>query len=134
MSTVRKDGGIAIATATSGIAATILPGGRTAHSRFKLPLQPKATSTCSISKQSKLAKLLKQSTVLMWDEATMVHRYAFEAFDRTMRDIMDVDEPFGGKILIMGGDFRQVLPVVPKATRNEAINACIIKSLLWEKF
>ena len=52
---LRKLGHIAIAIATSGIiatssiAATLLPGGRTAHSRFKIPLTPDASSTCSIS-------------------------------------------------------------------------------------
>ncbi|KAL6645873.1 hypothetical protein ACP70R_017481 [Stipagrostis hirtigluma subsp. patula] len=35
---VRSEGKIAVATATSGVAASILPGGRTAHSRFKIPL------------------------------------------------------------------------------------------------
>ena len=42
----------------------------------------------------------------------MAHRFAFEAVDRTFRDLTNVDEPFGGKIFILGGDFRQILPVV----------------------
>ena len=36
LATLRKAGHIAIPTATSGIAATLLPGGRTVHSRFKI--------------------------------------------------------------------------------------------------
>ncbi len=35
---VRKQIKIAVAVASSGIAATLLPGGRTPHSTFKLPL------------------------------------------------------------------------------------------------
>ncbi|XP_016494500.1 uncharacterized protein LOC107813714 [Nicotiana tabacum] len=46
---------------------------------------------------------------------------------------MDIDEPFGGKVMIFGGDFRQVLPVVPKATRVETVNASLVKSYLWPK-
>ncbi|KAL0011446.1 hypothetical protein SO802_006554 [Lithocarpus litseifolius] len=71
LATLRKAGHIAIATATSGIAATLLPGGRTAHSRFKIPLTPDASSTCSISKQSDLAELIRRATIIIWDEAPM---------------------------------------------------------------
>ncbi|KAF1883265.1 hypothetical protein Lal_00030370 [Lupinus albus] len=58
-------------TATSGIAATLLPGGQTAHSRFKIPLNPDSSSVCSISKQSDLAKLITQASTIVWDEAPM---------------------------------------------------------------
>lgn len=47
---VRSRGDIALATATSGAAASILPGGRTAHSRFKIPLHHETNSTCNLSK------------------------------------------------------------------------------------
>ena len=81
LSSIRKKGLIALATASSGIAANILPGGRTAHSRFKIPLSIEASSTCSISKNSDLAKLLRKSSIIIWDEAPMTHRYAFEFVD-----------------------------------------------------
>lgn len=42
----------------------------------------------------------------------MAHRHHLEAFDRTLRDIAGSDEPFGGKVLVLGGDFRQILPVI----------------------
>ncbi|KAH0657478.1 hypothetical protein KY289_026226 [Solanum tuberosum] len=44
---------------------------------------------------------------------------------------MDIDKPFGGKVMVFGGDFRQVLPVVPKSTRAEIVNASLVKSYLW---
>ncbi|KAL6292673.1 hypothetical protein ACE6H2_000815 [Prunus campanulata] len=129
LANMRRFGHIVLATATSGIAATILPGGRTAHSRFKIPLSPDSSSTCSISKQSDLAKLIQKAKAIIWDEATMAHRHAFEALDRTFRDIIDVDLPFGGKTMIFGGDFRQVLPVIPKGTKSELIQAIKILKL-----
>ena len=61
----------------------------------------------------------------------MTHRYALEAVDRTLRDITGLELPFGGKVMVFGGDFRQLLPVVPNATKAETINACIAKSPLW---
>jgi hypothetical protein len=41
---------IAIATATSGIAASIVPGGRTAHSHFKIPIKLDNNTMCSFTK------------------------------------------------------------------------------------
>ncbi|XP_028092146.1 uncharacterized protein LOC114292392 [Camellia sinensis] len=131
LASVRSQGRIAIATATFGIAATLLPGGRTAHSRFKISLNLEASSVCSITKQSDLAELIRRETVILWDEATMTNRYAFEALNRTLIHITGVDYPFGGKIMVFGGDFRQVLPVVPKGTKAETIAASIVKSPLW---
>src|SRR5436190_18863780 len=55
---VRSDEGIALATASSGIAATLLDGGTTAHSRFKIPIDIQTDSTCNIPTQSHLARLL----------------------------------------------------------------------------
>jgi ATP-dependent DNA helicase PIF1 len=39
IATVRSEGLIAVATATSGIAASIMHGGHTAHSVFKIPIK-----------------------------------------------------------------------------------------------
>jgi hypothetical protein len=80
-----------------------------------------------------LADLLRRAVVLIWDEATMTHRKAFEALDTTLRDITGVEMPFGGKVMILGGDFRQVLPVVPRGSKAQMIDACIVKSPLWNK-
>ncbi|KAB2619505.1 hypothetical protein D8674_015374 [Pyrus ussuriensis x Pyrus communis] len=129
LASLRRLGHIVLATASSGIAATILPGGRTAHSKFKIPLSLDASSMCSIGKQSDLAKLIQKAKAIIWDEATMTHRHAFEALDRTFRDLTDIDLPFGGKIMIFGGDFRQVLPVIRKGTKSELIQASVILKL-----
>ncbi|GBN94978.1 hypothetical protein AVEN_9899-1 [Araneus ventricosus] len=44
------------------------------------------------------------------------------------------DKPFGGKVTIIGGDFRQTVPVVPRGTRADVIESCIKSSPLWSKF
>ena len=59
LANVRSKGNIALAVASSGIAALLLDGGRTAHSRFKIPLVTNETSNCNISVQSDLATLIK---------------------------------------------------------------------------
>ncbi|CAN1189516.1 ATP-dependent DNA helicase PIF1 [Linum perenne] len=88
ISRVRSTGGITLVVASSGIAATLLPDGVTAHSRFKIPLEIDNLSTCMVKKGSEVAELLKSATLIVWDEAPMIHRLAFEAVDRTMCDII----------------------------------------------
>ena len=102
---------------------------------MKAPLKPTNDSTLSISSQSNLATLIRRTKLLLIDEATMLDRYLLEAMDRTLRDIMQTPEkPFGGKIVILAGDFRQCLPVVPGATRAGTVEHCINQSHLWSNF
>ncbi|CAN1797447.1 ATP-dependent DNA helicase PIF1 [Linum perenne] len=114
ISKVRSTGGIALVVASSGIAATLLPDGVTAHSRFKIPLEIDNLSTCTIKKGSDVAELLKSATLIVWDEAPG-ENYV----------------PFGGKVVLLGGDFRQTLPVVPNGSREDNINATLPRSYLW---
>ncbi|CAN1242010.1 ATP-dependent DNA helicase PIF1 [Linum perenne] len=121
----------------SGIAATLLPGGVTAHSRFKIPIEVDHASTCAIKKGTNLARLMQQATLIVWDEAPMVHRLSFEAVDRTLCDIMNTPtegpnyKPFGGKTVILGGDFRQTLPIVKNGGREDNLGASLTRSYLW---
>ncbi|XP_071916266.1 uncharacterized protein [Coffea arabica] len=131
LTTLRTQGHIALAIASSGVAAFILPGGRTAHSRFKIPLDASNTKTFQISKQSSTAKLIVMAKLILWDEASMAKRDTIEAFDLLLKDIMDSDKPFGGKVVIFGGDFRQTLPVIQNATRDIQVQASFVNSTLW---
>ena len=120
---------------TTGIAANLLQLGRTFHSRLKAPLNPSADSTLQISAQSSLAKLVRMARLLLIDESTMLDRFQLEALDRSLKDLMGKpDQPFGGKILLLAGDFRQCLPVVPGATRAQTVSHCINQSHLWQHF
>ncbi|KAG5532360.1 hypothetical protein RHGRI_026852 [Rhododendron griersonianum] len=131
LATVRSTKGIALATATSGVAASILPNGRTAHSRFKIPLERDGKITCNVGKQTGLAKLLRATSLIIWDEASMAKRQTIEALDDLLRDITEVNSLFGGKVVVLGGDFRQVLPVIPKGTKEDCIDASLVRSHIW---
>lgn len=131
---VRSTGKIALAVASSGIAATLLEGGRTAHSTFKLPLKIPTednSSVCSVSKQSNTGKLMRDCSLIIWDEATMSNKMSVEALDRTMRDLRNKNSPMGGCTVLFSGDFRQILPVVTRGTRADEINASLKRSNLW---
>lgn len=130
---LRSKGEIVLTVASSGIAALLIPGGRTAHSRFVIPIDINEESTCTITQGSPLAELIIKTKLIIWDEAPMAHKYCFEAVDKTFKDIMKSSEPFGGKIVVLGGDFRQILPVIPKGTRHEVVFASIKSSYLWEE-
>uniref|UniRef100_K3ZDX1 ATP-dependent DNA helicase n=1 Tax=Setaria italica TaxID=4555 RepID=K3ZDX1_SETIT len=123
---------IVVATATSGIAASIMPGGRTAHSRFKIPIKLDDSTMCSFTKQSGTTELLRRASLMIWDEVVMTKRQCVEALDRSLQDIMDCTQPFDGKVMLFGGDFRQVLPVVACGTRAQITAATLLKSYIWE--
>nr|XP_043626130.1 uncharacterized protein LOC122597620 [Erigeron canadensis] len=86
---------------------------------------------------SELAALIKIRKLIIWDEAPMIHKHCFEALDRTMRDILRSTQPnsedkvFGGKVVVFGGDFRQILPVIPKGIRSMIVNASLNSSHIW---
>ncbi|CAH9080016.1 unnamed protein product [Cuscuta epithymum] len=134
---LRCKGEIVLNVASSGIASLLLPGGRTAHSRFAIPININEDSTCNIKQGSQLAGLIVKCKLIIWDEAPMVHKHCFEALDKTMRDILQLTNPvslstpFGGKTIVFGGDFRQILPVIPKGSRNDIVSATINASYLW---
>ncbi|XP_033229725.1 ATP-dependent DNA helicase PIF1-like [Belonocnema kinseyi] len=57
-----------------------------------------------------------------------------EVMDRTLRDLMKNHLQFGGKIVVFGGDFRQLLPVKENATQCEIVKSSISFSALWKNF
>lgn len=138
VATIRSHQKIVLTVASSGVASLLLPGGRTAHSRFKIPCDLDDDIVCDIKRGSMLAKLIEATELIIWDEALMTHRKAFEALDRTFRDILASHSesaaatPFGGKVVVLGGDLRQILPVIEGGTRAQIVNAAIINSPLWQ--
>lgn len=72
--------------------------------------------------------------IIIWDETPMLKWQSIECLDKMLQDINDCNILFGGKVIIVGGDFQQILPIVLKWTREEIINASLLKSYLWPKF
>lgn len=126
---------IALAVASSGIAATLLPGGKTAHTMFKIPidLDRTETPTCAVTRNCDKAKVFQDCCLIVWDECTMSNKKAVEAVDRTLRDIRRDERPMGNVTLLLSGDFRQTLPVISRGTRFDEINASLKQSYLWPR-
>ncbi len=134
LASIRRDGHVAIAVASSGIAVLLLEGGRTSHSVFKIPIAIGRDSMCSIPMQSDFAELFRKAKLIVWDEAPAQHRHCAEAVDRTLCDIMQRPySPFGGKVVVFGGDFRQCPLVVSKGSRAAIVSAALSRSILWHE-
>ncbi|GAU47108.1 hypothetical protein TSUD_403410 [Trifolium subterraneum] len=135
-SSLRSKQEIVLTVATSGIAALLLPGGRTAHSKFKLPVPTLDNSMCKTEHDSDLADLLRATKLIIWDEAPMAHKYTFEALDRSLKDFMsntsNSTDIFGGKVVVFGGDFRQILPVIPRGSRSDIVHSSLNASYIWD--
>ncbi|KAK9052994.1 hypothetical protein SSX86_029624 [Deinandra increscens subsp. villosa] len=126
---------IVLAVASSGIASLLLPSGRTAHSRFRIPIDIKPESLCNMKKHTQLSELLKETSLIVWDEATMTDKKCFESLDRTLKDILEnPSQLFGGLSVVLGGDFRQTLPIKQKATKHDVISMALPNSKLWKHF
>jgi hypothetical protein len=128
---IRQEGEIAIAVASSGTAALLLKGGRTAHSTFKIPLDVTTSTMCEMTPRSEIASFIKRAKIIVWDECSMVSKDLIETVNRSFQDIMDNTAPFGGCLIVFGGDFRQVLPIIRGASRSVIVSQCLNKASFW---
>ncbi|KAF7844041.1 ATP-dependent DNA helicase pif1 [Senna tora] len=135
--TLRATNHIVLTVESSGIASILLPGGRTAHSHFAILLLINEDSTCNIKQGSPIAEFIRKTKLIIWDEAVMMNKYYFEAVDKSLRDIQQLNNPnslnnlFGRIVIVLLRDFRQILHVNPKGTRSDIVFAAHNSSYLW---
>ena len=132
---------IAVAVAASGIASLLLRGGRTAHNRFGLGINVDEHTTCQYTTTRFCARteILRRAEIIIWDEAPMSSKHVLHAVNRCLQDIMGnpVDSagnklPFGGKLVVLGGDLRQTVGVVEGGNRAMEVENSITRSPLWD--
>ncbi|KAJ6038801.1 hypothetical protein N7460_007518 [Penicillium canescens] len=133
---VRADERIVCVTGTTALSVIHYERGRPAHSAFGIPVQESDMGLVSkVSPQSGRAELLRQASLLIWEELPMAKKAVVECADQLLQDIMRNDLPFGGKLFIGLGDFRQVAPVVRRSSGPTAtVNSSIRTSTLWNHF
>jgi ATP-dependent DNA helicase PIF1 len=119
---LRSEGKIVLNVAASALAASVLIGGRTAHSCFGIPVPCTSGSFCSLKPRER--HLIKLSSIIFYDEMSMVSTDIANTVDRTLREIMQRDVPFGGKPFIFLGDFKQLLPVIPGSKADNTVKNC----------
>jgi hypothetical protein len=123
-----------IVVASSGVAAMMLREGTTSHSGLRIPVTIHCDSTCSWGPRSTLAATLANASVLIWDKISMSHRHCVKAVDRSLQELRNSTKPFGRLTVILGGNFRQTLPVVPGGGALQQALASLVRSALWPHF
>lgn len=78
--------------------------------------------------------LVKEASLILWDEALMMRKHFFQSFDRSLNDIVGAKskEPFGGKVVVFGAEFRNVLPVIYGGRWADIVLASLNLLYLWE--
>ena len=118
-------------TASSGVAAILLKGGGTLHSKMKIPFVISDEMDCNIKRQSKLCSEINKMDLLIWDEAPMFQKEILECLNRSLQDLRRNKKLFGGVTVLLSGDWRQILPIVNggRAATVQASHKC---SDLWD--
>jgi ATP-dependent DNA helicase PIF1 len=99
----RDQGYRVAATASTGIAATVLIGGRTLHSTFWIPLEVTDKTESRVKAHKEYAEPIKQLALLFVDEISMLHRDVLNYLDTMFKDVCNnKDEPFAGKVVVIG--------------------------------
>ncbi|GJZ51625.1 putative PIF1 DNA helicase/replication protein A1-like protein [Tanacetum coccineum] len=95
-----SQGKIVLSVVSSGIASLLLLGGRTSHSRFHIPIDLDGDSCCGIDVTSDLAELIRQSELIIWDEAPLQHSIKEGADVPYWLDDFFVDKLIGRSIIL----------------------------------
>jgi hypothetical protein len=89
--------------AASALAATVLTGGRTARSTFRIPIPASSSSLCGVKAGER--QLIREAAIIFYDAISMI--------SIGLREMKNHSMPFGEKIIVFLGDFKQLLPVMP---------------------
>ncbi|KAJ7843150.1 DNA helicase Pif1 like protein, partial [Mycena leptocephala] len=66
-------------------------------------------------------ELLREAALIIWDEAPMANRAVLACVEETCRRVMGNNLPFGGKVIVLLGDFRQTCPVIRRGSRAQVV-------------
>jgi ATP-dependent DNA helicase PIF1 len=119
---LRAQSRIVLNVAASALAATVLAGGRTAHSTFRIPIPASSSSLCGVKAGER--QLIREAAIIFYDEISMVSVDVANTLDRSLREIMKNSLPFGGKVVVFLGDFKQLLPVIPGVRGDVTVKDC----------
>lgn len=113
-----------IVVAPTKMAASNYPGGRTVHSVFGVPWTSNATTTCKTA--NKTAATIANLRVLIWDEIGSSSKFLVNAVSEEFKKYHNKDIPFGGVMVIFGGDFYQLRPIPEKGQKEAEISVVFL--------
>ena len=122
-----------LSAAYSGIAATLIPGAVTAHRLFGLPIDDEQFGS-TIGENTFAYKLLQRGTGFIIDECSMLHSRHLDGINTLQQKCANDSRPFGNKLTILTGDFRQGTAIVRGGQVGDIIDASISRSKLFKHF
>ncbi|KAL3096458.1 hypothetical protein niasHS_004420 [Heterodera schachtii] len=124
--------------AATGIAAELLYEGQTVHKRLCRQRHIDASTPLNVDLESNFAEMLRKIDGMIIDEISMQNRDVLEYVDRLLRFVVPTNLlkslPFGGKAVVIGGDWKQLTPVVPGGGHLDQYNASVKNSALFKHF
>lgn len=106
--------------APTGIAALNI-GGSTIHRTFKLPINYVSQSSHLYS-SSESAAMIEKADIVLIDEVSMLRADTFSHVEYKMRESVLSGSAFGGKQIIVVGDFYQLPPVIKNEEKADLKN------------
>ncbi|XP_045031967.1 ATP-dependent DNA helicase pif1-like [Daphnia magna] len=132
---LQSQGKQVITVASTGIVSTLLLDGATYHSQFKIYPPITETKRSKIEEGTYNAQMIRNASLINSDEASMKTNHALDTINHLLQTVMkNRVDPYGGKVLLLGGDFRQCLPVVRHGNRVQVAEATIINNATWPHF
>lgn len=133
---VRARREICLTCSSTAISALMIPNSTTAHTLFRIPVVRDGDGPveCDVSSDSERAALLRVASLFIWDEFACMHRDCIEAVHILLQQLMGNNLPFGGKSILLSGDFRQTAPVVPGGDKVDILYYSFRFSALYSSF
>lgn len=100
-------------------------------SLFKLLVPLTESHVCKVAPNSEQANYLRTVKIFIIDEVSMIPCYTPH---KSLRDIMEVDVLFGDKMILLRGDFKQILPVFSRVPPSAVVDDCLKRSNIWHNF
>uniref|UniRef100_A0A183BNP0 ATP-dependent DNA helicase n=1 Tax=Globodera pallida TaxID=36090 RepID=A0A183BNP0_GLOPA len=124
--------------ATTGIAAELLYEGQTVHKRLCRAKHIDSSTPLNVDQESHFAEMLRNIDGMIIDEISMQHRDVLEYVDRLLRFVAPTDFlkslPFAGKAVVIGGDWKQLTPVILGGGHLDQLDASVKNSILFKHF
>ena len=64
----------------------------------------------------------------------MTNKYAFDTVDRLFKDLCRNSKQFGGKEIIVSGDFKQTLPIPCHSGPAQIVEPSVQSCKIWQQF
>jgi hypothetical protein len=81
---------------------------------------------------SQLATRIAHADLILWDEISSLKKESLEELHRTLCVLKKSTKPFGGLLIVFGGDFCQIPPVVKHGTLADVASNSGKSSFLWQ--